>query len=263
MAGAGTDDDLHGQEIQSRLDKVARADGPRSLRGALGQAHEVELEGRLREERQKILQQLEAMMVDRERALEERERAVAMLESDEGGTGAIEGAARTVQLQSAVQELEHRIDELQGQLMNERKRLEIAERLLVDPNLANAQAAEIERLERMLQERAEVAAEPVEPSPEITQRLVQHELEVMELRARLETTVDRELLELREGQWQTRLGELEAALAEAAQDVAESDGHDAGEAAATAEPRPSCSASVRGSPSWRRARRAARTPERA
>ena len=37
----------------------------------------------------------------------------------------------------------------------------------------------------------------------------------MELRARLETTVDRELLELRESQWQARLEELEAALAEA------------------------------------------------
>ena len=113
MGGPDIDDEFHGQEIQSRLDKVARAEGPRSLRGALGQAHEVELEGRLREERQKILQQLEAMMADRERALEERERAVAMLESDSDGTGAIEGAARTVQLQSSVQELERRIDELQ------------------------------------------------------------------------------------------------------------------------------------------------------
>ena len=98
MGGPGIDDELHGQEIQSRLDKVAKSDGPRSLRGALGQAHELELEGRLREERQKILQQLEAMMADRERALEERERAVTILESEQGGTGAIEGAARTVQL---------------------------------------------------------------------------------------------------------------------------------------------------------------------
>jgi hypothetical protein len=36
MGGPGIDDEFHGQEIQSRLDKVARAEGPRSLRGALG-----------------------------------------------------------------------------------------------------------------------------------------------------------------------------------------------------------------------------------
>ena len=36
--------------------------------------------------------------------------------------------------------------------MNERKRVEIAERLLEDPGLANAQAAEIERLEQLLRE---------------------------------------------------------------------------------------------------------------
>ena len=43
------------------------------------------------------------------------------------------------------------------------------------------------------------------------QKVAQHEIEVMELRARLETTVDRELLELRENQWKARLGELETA----------------------------------------------------
>ena len=56
MGAADNHDEPHGHEIQSRLDKVARAEGPRSLRGALGQAQEVELEERLREERQKILQ---------------------------------------------------------------------------------------------------------------------------------------------------------------------------------------------------------------
>jgi hypothetical protein len=218
MGGPGIDDEFHGQEIQSRLAKVAKSEGPRSLRGALGQAHEIELEARLREERQKILQQLEAMMGDRERALEERERAVAMFESDEGGSGAIEGAARTVQLQSSVQELERRIDELQLQLMNERKRMEIAERLLEDPGLANAQAAEIERLETLLREH-EATGAGAEPSEGSAQQLAQHEIEVMELRARLETTVDRELLELRESQWQARLEELESALAEAAQSM--------------------------------------------
>ena len=66
--------------------------------------------------------------------------------------------------------------------MRERRRIEIAERLLEDPQLANAQAAEIERLEKWASN--EGVAEPGPPA-ELAQRLVQHEIEVMELRARL------------------------------------------------------------------------------
>src|SRR4051812_13892774 len=71
-------DEARNQEIQSRLSKLGRAaDGPLSLRGALDQAAEAELEERLRHERQRILQHVESTLAARERELGERERVIA------------------------------------------------------------------------------------------------------------------------------------------------------------------------------------------
>ena len=134
-----------------------------------------------------------------------------------------------MQLREAVEQQERRIEELQRGVESERYRREVAERVLEDPQLLHALNVEIERLssalcdrERELEQiaaRAEGAAEVGDVDPaklsELEGTVAVYEIELLELRARLENVVDREFADLRESEMKAEIDRLAAELAAA------------------------------------------------
>ena len=191
------------------------------------------LEERVKEERQRILASMGAQFEDREKVLEEREKA---LEEREKGAGidsdeARSDAERLIHLRTSVTEHEAELRRVKADLESERRAREVAEAVLEDPALVHDQAVEIERLQTELvrfqqefekREESGEAAPTAEAAEEFQKRLDEldgqaaiQEIELLELRARLESTVDREVLELRELELAAQIEELETGLAEA------------------------------------------------
>ena len=132
-----------------------------------------------------------------------------------------------------------RIAELERNVETERYRREVAESVLEDPQLMHQLNVEIERLqsalsdrERELEEiaaRGEAAARPreagapesngtgVDPEQlsELEGKVAVYEIELLELRARLEDVVDREFADLRESELKQEIERLGAELAAA------------------------------------------------
>ena len=169
---------------------------------------------------------------ERLKVLEERERAVAEREDADGREGLAEQAATTVQLRDAVERQERRIDELERTVESERYRREVAESVLEDPSLAHNLAVEIERLQSALSDREreleEIAAarrggrrgrdgrrRAARSRDELEGKIAVYEIELLELRARLEDVVDREFADLREGELKQEIERLGALLAAA------------------------------------------------
>ncbi len=222
-------DDDHDRILQNRLDQATKPGTGRSLRGALGRVQDQAIEQRIQEERQRILNELQVQFDERLKVLEERERAVAGHEDADGREGLAEQAATTVQLRDAVERQERRIDELERGVESERYRREVAESVLEDPSLMHQLTLEIERLQSALTERerelealgrtdAGVDADAPAAGParlgELEGRVAIYEIELLELRARLEDVVDREFVELRESELQAEIGRLAAQLGE-------------------------------------------------
>ena len=180
--------ETHDRTLQDRLDQATGAGSGRSLRGALGKAQDEAIEQRVQEERQRILHELQLQFEERLKVLEERERAVSELEDADGREGLAEQAATTVQLREAVERQELRIEELMRNVESERYRREVAERVLEDPSLVHQLSVEIE---------------------------------LLELRARLENVVDREFADLRESELKAEIDRLGAQLAVAGGDALE------------------------------------------
>ena len=143
-----------------------------------------------------------------------------------------------MQLRDAVERQEQRIAELERNIESERYRREVAESVLEDPHLMHQLNVEIERLQSALSDRereleeiaaqAEAGGEPAaaaaapetngtdpEQLSELEGKIAVYEIELIELRARLEDVVDREFADLREAEFKEEIERLSAALASA------------------------------------------------
>ena len=143
-----------------------------------------------------------------------------------------------MQLRDAVERQEQRIAELERNIESERYRREVAESVLEDPQLMHQLNVEIERLQSALSDRereleeiaaqAEAGGEPAaaaaapetngtdpEQLSELEGKIAVYEIELIELRARLEDVVDREFADLREAEFKEEIERLSAALASA------------------------------------------------
>ena len=144
-----------------------------------------------------------------------------------------------MQLRDAVERQERRIAELERNIETERYRREVAESVLEDPQLMHQLNVEIERLQSALSDRERelediaAAAEAggasrrgrrargerhgVDPEQlsELEGKIAVYEIELLELRARLEDVIDREFADLREGELKEEIERLGAALAAA------------------------------------------------
>ena len=141
-----------------------------------------------------------------------------------------------MQLRDSVERQERRIAELERNIESERYRREVAESVLEDPHLMHQLNVEIERLQSALSDRereleqidarAEAGGEtavavsapefngvPPEQLSELEGKIAVYEIELLELRARLEDVVDREFADLREGELQQEIERLSVALA--------------------------------------------------
>ena len=176
---------------------------------------------------------MQAQFEERLKVLEERERVVAEREDADGREGLAEQAANTVQLRDAVERQELRIGELERSIETERYRREVAESVLEDPHLLHQLNVEIERLQSALSDREreleEIAARGeaggesseivlpeqngVDPGhlSELEGKVAVYEIELLELRARLEDVVDREFADLRESELRQEIERLGAA----------------------------------------------------
>ena len=169
------------------------------------------IEQRIQEERQRILQEVQSQFEERLKVLEERERVVAVREDADGRDGLAEQAANTVQLRAALERQEGRIAELERNIDTERYRREVAESVLEDPHLMHQLNVEIERLQSALADRerelegiaagggsasgaGEAGVLQVDPAQlsELEGKVAIYEIELLELRARLEDVVDRD-----------------------------------------------------------------------
>ena len=147
-----------------------------------------------------------------------------------------------MQLRDAVERQELRIAELERNIETERYRREVAESVLEDPQLMHQLNVEIERLqsalsdrERELEEiaaRGEAGGEAARPAArarngvdpeqlsELEGKIAVYEIELLELRARLEDVVDREFADLRESELKQEIERLGAELAAAGEAAA-------------------------------------------
>ena len=165
---------------------------------------------------------------ERLKVLEERERAVADLEDADGREGLAEQAATTVQLRDAVDRQERRIEDLERNIESERYRRTVAESVLEDPSLMHNLAIENERLQSELADRereleliaaqtpgdgTETATAPPEQLSELEGQIAVYEIELLELRARLEDVIDREFADLRESELKQEIERLAAQVA--------------------------------------------------
>jgi hypothetical protein len=130
-----------------------------------------------------------------------------------------------------VERQERHIEDLERAVEHERQRRQVAESVLEDPNLMHNLAVEIERLQSALSDRereleeiaargeGEGGAEAVAPDSgqlaELEGRVAVYEIELLELRARLEDVVDREFADLRESELRSEIERLTAGVAAA------------------------------------------------